>query len=251
MNPSLKLSRARLRHDAPAEVLRDLLSRLASTRMATGHRLIWTLFGDTPERERDFLWREAEPGVFYLLSARPPEDRLGLFRLDPAKPFAPVLAPGERLHFVLRANATIARKPEGMKADDPTRGKRCDIVMDALKRVPRGQRSGPRQALLPEVAHRWLAAQGEKHGFALARREMPEAWEVGDAHEAGAALDVMGYRVLRLGRGGRRAPMQVGVLDLKGTLEVREPARFLAAVAQGFGRAKAFGCGLMLIRRAL
>jgi CRISPR system Cascade subunit CasE len=30
---------------------------------------------------------------------------------------------------------------------------------------------------------------------------------------------------------------------------VKEPDRFLAKLAQGFGRARAFGCGLMLIRR--
>jgi CRISPR system Cascade subunit CasE len=40
-----------------------------------------------------------------------------------------------------------------------------------------------------------------------------------------------------------------GVLDISGVLEVRDPARFLARLIQGFGRARAFGCGLMLIRR--
>jgi CRISPR system Cascade subunit CasE len=32
-------------------------------------------------------------------------------------------------------------------------------------------------------------------------------------------------------------------------LEVTEPQAFVAAVLRGFGKAKAFGCGLMLIRR--
>jgi CRISPR system Cascade subunit CasE len=40
------------------------------------------------------------------------------------------------------------------------------------------------------------------------------------------------------------------VLDFEGVLEVTDPVRFLAALANGFGRARAFGCGLMLIRRA-
>jgi CRISPR system Cascade subunit CasE len=43
--------------------------------------------------------------------------------------------------------------------------------------------------------------------------------------------------------------MRVGVLDFEGMLVVEAPELFLASVAQGFGRAKAFGCGLMLIRR--
>ena len=40
-----------------------------------------------------------------------------------------------------------------------------------------------------------------------------------------------------------------GVLDISGVLIVEDPVRFLAAQAAGFGRARAFGCGLMLIRR--
>lgn len=53
------------------------------------------------------------------------------------------------------------------------------------------------------------------------------------------------------GHGGpRRGQPQFGILDLRGSLTVTEPATFLAALARGFGRAKAFGCGLMLIRRA-
>lgn len=249
MSAPLYLSRARLRHDAPDGALREALSRLDGTRAAAGHLLIWALFGDDPDRRRDFLWREAEPGVFYLLSARPPEDRSGLFRLDEPKPFAPALASGDRLHFVLRANATVARKPEG--AGTGVRGERCDIVMDAIHEVPKGQRAAPRQEVLPAVATRWLAAQGEAHGFEIAERAPAEEWEPGDTgEEHREALDVMGYRVLRIGRSRGRAALQLGVLDLEGTLVVRNPARFVTALAHGFGRGKAFGCGLMLVRRA-
>ncbi len=44
--------------------------------------------------------------------------------------------------------------------------------------------------------------------------------------------------------------MTHGVLDLEGEIEVTDPAAFATALAQGFGRAKAWGCGMMLIRRA-
>jgi CRISPR system Cascade subunit CasE len=46
-----------------------------------------------------------------------------------------------------------------------------------------------------------------------------------------------------------KAAIRIGVLDLEGVLVVSDPARFCHCLAQGFGRAKAFGCGLMLIRR--
>jgi CRISPR system Cascade subunit CasE len=248
MNAPLYLSRARLRHDAPDDAVREALSRLDGTRAAAAHRLIWALFGDNPDRPRDFLWREAEPGVFYLLSSRVPEDRSGVFRLDEAKPFAPVLAPGDRLQFVLRANATVARKPAG----DATgvRGERCDVVMDAIHGLPKGSRAGPREGVLSDVGARWLTGQGEKHGFEVAERDPSLEWEALELdRERRDALHVTGYRVLRIGRSRGRAAVQLGILDLEGTLVVRDPVRFVAALAHGFGRGKAFGCGLMLVRR--
>lgn len=46
------------------------------------------------------------------------------------------------------------------------------------------------------------------------------------------------------------SPMSFSTLDYDGMLVVREPAAFLSAVVRGFGASKAYGCGLMLIRRA-
>ncbi len=248
MSPRLYLSRARLRDDAPTGALRGALSLLAATRTAAAHRLVWSLFGDRPDRDRDFLWREAEPGLLYLLSARPPEDTAGLFRLDEPKLFAPVLAPGDRLNFVLRANATVARKAAG--AGVGVRGERCDIVMDAIHALPRGERARPRQEVLPDVAARWLAGQGQEKGFEIAQRAPTEAWEAGPVRDGRSeALDVMGYHVARIARSRGRQALRLGILDLEGTLIVRDPQRFTVALAHGFGRGKAFGCGLMLVRR--
>ena len=39
-------------------------------------------------------------------------------------------------------------------------------------------------------------------------------------------------------------------LDFGGILTVVDPERFIEALYQGVGSAKAFGCGLMLVRRA-
>lgn len=244
------LSRVWLRRDAPVAALRRLLvPDEPGARTAAAHRLVWTLFADDPDRDRDFLWREGEPGSFYLLSARPPEDRHGLFRVDPPKPFAPTLAPGDRLAFVLRANATVARKAAGKAAaNGRTRGGRCDVVMDALHGVPEGDRARRRAELLDPVAREWMVRQGEAHGFAP---DLPP--HDADAEDDAAAhgwTRASGYRVLQVDRGPRTPPMRAGVLDIEGTLTVRDPARFLAAVGRGFGRARAFGCGLMLVRRA-
>lgn len=258
------LSRARLRRDVPAAALRRLLvADDAAPRTAAAHQLVWTLFADAPDRRRDFLWREAEPGMFYLLSSRLPEDHHGLFAVDPPKPFAPALAAGDRLAFVLRANATVARQAEGKARarDGRVRGGRCDVVMDALRGAD-DDRAGARRTVLDGAAHAWLRRQGERHGFAL--DPLPTSAsavavhsfdddEGGDELTGGGAAGrfrVAGYRVLRVDRGGRAARLQLGVLDVEGVLTVRDPAAFIAALGTGFGRAKAFGCGLMLVRRA-
>ena len=47
-----------------------------------------------------------------------------------------------------------------------------------------------------------------------------------------------------------RRAIELGVVDLEGILQVGDPELFLGALRKGFGRAKAYGFGLMLIRRA-
>ena len=91
------------------------------------HQIVWSWFGDHPARSRDFLYRQEGDGLstrFFTLSARPPVDAGGLWRIA-SKPFAPRLSPGDRLLFSLRANPT--RK----KSDGRNQGKRHDVVMDA------------------------------------------------------------------------------------------------------------------------
>lgn len=225
---TLHLSRITLRRDGSAAALAALLlpDGEAARRLDAGHRLIWSLFADGPERRRDFLWREERPGRFLTLSLRPPVDAHDLFQVE-TKPFEPGLRAGDRLRFSLRANATVSR---GVKGE---RGQRHDVVMNAIRDVPKDVRAEQRQDAVPRAGRAWLAAQGERHGFAL-------AGEVG----------VDGYETIRLPRPGTRKPASFGVLDFEGALTIRDPAAFLAQLARGFGHARAFGCGLMLIRRA-
>ena len=146
---------------------------------------------------------------------------------SPLANFEPALRAGDRLRFALRANPVIAR------AEAPgQRGKRHDVVMDALRAVPRDDRAKARGEAILTAGRAWLARQGERHGF---------------APEGDAAVD--GYETLRIPR-AKAAPARIGIADFEGVLRVADPARFLAQLAQGFGRARAFGCGLMLIRRA-
>lgn len=223
---SLYFSRLTLNPAASARALIQLVNPTDANAAADAHhRLIWTVFSDATERTRDFLWRYDGNNCFYTLSARPP--RPGDLFSEPAiKTFEPDLAIGDRLSFVLRANATKVSKKAG--------GKRVDVVMDLLHDLPKGSRDGQRQQLAQLAGEAWLTRQGEVKGF------VPQQ------------TTVEGYTVLELGHveARRKNRARMGILDLSGTLTVTDPELFLPALAQGFGRAKAWGCGLMMIRRA-
>jgi CRISPR system Cascade subunit CasE len=227
----LWMTRARLRQDASLAALAPvLLPTEPGPRIGMAHRLVWTLFGDQPDRRRDFLWREDRPGQFIILSARKPDEGL-LFTLE-TKPFAPRLEAGDHLRFMLRVNPTITHAVP----DRAQPGKRDDVVMNALNSVPKEDRACKRKVLIQSTAAGWLACRAERAGFAV------------------LALQADGYDQIRIlrdesGTRARFGPIRFSVLDLEGVLEVNDPALFLTSLASGFGRAKAFGCGLMLIRR--
>jgi CRISPR system Cascade subunit CasE len=219
------LSRATLRRDTPLASIAPLLLPEGPGRAEAGHRLVWTLFGGADAGPRDFLWRDEGGGRFMILSPRPPDDPHGLFEIE-SKPFEPALAPGDRLDFVLRANAT--RTPRTGQAA----GRRRDVATDAVAALGPSAGRAERHAAIAAAGAAWFARVGTSAGFA----------PVGDP-----AVDGDEWRVVPR-RGA--SPLTFASLDFSGVIEVTDPAAFVPALGRGFGRAKAFGCGLMLIRRA-
>jgi CRISPR system Cascade subunit CasE len=225
------LSKIELRRDQP-------LSRLAGAvpkNAYADHQVIWRLLSQADDEPRSFLFRREQLGhwpVFYVLSEREPVDS------DPAwqvatKPFAPKLAAGVRLGFVLRANPVRTRKASSDPADK--RRYRDDVVMQEKRREAREAEAAehPSQAeLIQRVGPGWLADRAERNGFAL------EAVHVDD------------YRQHRLVKRGQDQAIRFSTLDYQGVLRVLDAERFLAALGNGIGPAKAFGCGLLLVRRA-
>ena len=236
MTSNLYLSRARLRKnrgEALSAIAPLLIPDDPKLQAGHAHSVLWLLFQDTSDAKRDFLWRDEGDGKYMLLSQRPPIDPLGLFELD-TKPFEPSLQPGDNLSFSLRANPVLARKSALTRVEHAQRkrGKRVDIVMDALKSVPPGKRAAVRDEITSRMGTEWLTKQGLANGFTLL-----------------SAPVVDGYSQVPVER-RRGAAAGFSVLNLTGKLQVNDPAAFLARLPQGFGSAKAFGNGLMLIRRA-
>ena len=223
------LSKIRLSRSPAVRVLEESLRQPdAGKRRSAQHHMLWSAFATDPNQKRDFLWRAESDGSFLTLSPRPPREGNELFAKPDVKLFAPSLEVGDLLDFQLQVNAT--RMKRGI-------GKRVDVVLDVICSVPKQERAKERMAIAQKEGCAWLKRQGEKAGFT------PHYVSADDYHTE--TLPRFGNEAKR-----RNRP-DFGILDLSGQLEVTDPEAFLAQLVKGFGRAKAFGCGLMLIRRAL
>ena len=232
----LFLSRARLlsgRGEALSALAPVLLPADGGKRAGHAHRLVWLLFQDIPDSERDFLWRDDGGGKLMILSRRRPSDPKQLFEIE-TQEFDPKLSVGDRLSFVLRANPTVARKGARPQPEPGTRtrGQRADVVMDALRAISREERAKQRDEIACEATQRWLEKQGARSGFSVT-----------------GPVAVGGYTQIAIER-RRGRPAGFSVVDIAGRIEITDSDAFLARLPQGFGSAKAFGNGLMLIRRA-
>ena len=222
------LSRISLRDEPSVATLGPILFDVSGHhRSEISRRLVWTLFADSPARRRDFLWREGHPGRLYVLSSQVPEDRHRLFTVE-TKEFEPLLSQGDRLAFSLRANATIARS----RGNTERAGKRDDVVMAALKSIPKDERASARKDLIQREGLAWLRRQGMAAGFEFNDKE----------------VSVDGYEPTTIRGTGKRA-LRLGIIEFDGVLTIRDPDLFVSKIASGFGRGKAFGLGLMLVRR--
>lgn len=200
------------------------------------HQVLWDLFSDSPDRQRDFLFRQedlSQPAAdspllrTFTLSEREPVDRLGNFFIE-TRVLDPVFGTGDRLGFSVRVNPTIRHHEDARKNKA-----RHDVVMDA-KRQWNGDGPQPSsQELVQSATLGWLRRQAERGGFDFAEGE----------------VTADGYRQHRFRKNGKNE-VRLSTVDLEGVLTILDPDRFRALWQQGLGPAKGFGCGLLLLRRA-
>ena len=200
------------------------------------HQWMWTLFPAAPGTPRDFLFRRDDrDGLprYHVVSARAPQVRDTAWRVQ-TRPFAPQLQTGMRLRFDLRANPVVAGHNE--------RGGhvRHDVVMQAKTKLlhERGltqwkewqdEEKPQIQDLVFSTCTAWLKRQAARHGFDFAED----------------LLNVDAYTRHR----GKKGDIQFSTVDFSGELCVTDTAALTEALVCGIGRAKAFGCGLLLVRQ--
>ena len=209
------------------------LSRLGLTGGYGLHRAVWRLFEGQEHgvEERVFLYREeGNDGktVVYTVSGQPPENRHMTWRVE-IKPYEPRLRRGQRLAFSLRANPVRTRR------DEQGRHRRHDVVMDSKRRaMEAGEAKPPDEgSLVQREGSAWLAARGERAGFALVN----------------GSVRADGYRQHRLFKRKGVQPIRFSSVEFSGVLEVLDEERMLSSLYRGVGPAKGFGCGLLMVRR--
>ena len=219
------------------------------------HQALWRLLGRGPDQRRDFLFRAEEslgrPSFLVLSAQRPEAPPDGLWVVE-SKTFAPVLKVGQRLAFRLRASPVV-RRGERVDGKKNKRVHRHDVVMDSARRLAAdGQQLPDPATLARDAGLDWLGGQAQRSGFSLVEAPVERIGEDGLIDEEPArraAVRVEGYRQHRMVRRGATA-IRFSTLEFEGLLEVSDPATLLSKVAGGFGPQKAFGCGLMLLRKA-
>ena len=190
------------------------------------HQAVWALFADSPDRERDFLYRldyvEKIPLV-YTVSKRKPQNSKGIWNIE-SKEYLPQVKTGLHLGFTVRIN------PVRTSVID---GKRHDVVMDAKYKNRKTEQGNAAtiQELVCGAGRKWLEDRSEKNGFKMVQ------------FRADGYQQVQFYKT----KGGN--PIRYSTLDVTGVLEVTTPDVFTDVLFNGLGSAKGFGCGLMLVRK--
>lgn len=189
------------------------------------HQWLWKFFGDDADAARDFIFRRHDiddlPRV-YVVSARPPASFSADWEVQ-TRDYAPQLKVGQRLSFVLCANPVVSKTG----ADGKSR--RHDVVMQAKKDTVPADRA-PRADMVEQACLAWLQSRAANAGFEL----------------IGATVDA--YRQQHAARRRQGDDIRFTSVEFAGKLVVRDAALFQRTLVQGLGHAKAFGCGLMLVK---
>jgi CRISPR system Cascade subunit CasE len=190
----------------------------------------------TGDETRGFLYRRIDAGRFITVSRHPPEDAHRLWRIEPPKDYAPELHAGQRLRFVLRANPVMSARTPGAR-----RGKKVDAVMHAKFALSGDERRAFKG--VSEAALDWLIRRGPALGAEFERER----------------CSATGYNQVVIRKPPRRhedgkpktiKPITFSEIDYEGVLTVTDPASLTAALFTGVGKARSYGCGLLLVRPA-
>lgn len=263
---------SRIQLDERNPAAREALHRSLEANPYADHQWLWQFFPAPKGTPRDFLFRRIEPQgdrrqpVFYVVSARPPQPVHDAWNVE-SRLYEPELEEGARLAFDVRVNPVFhemeerkaeeqqaylaRRRSEGLKIRQRPSQRKIyhDVVMHAKRNLKEQARVGrwteigdesrpPLHELVHETVRDWFCGADGQAGV---------------ASRYGFSVDTARLRVDAYGqhrvRRGKDQEIRFSTVDLTGELEVTDSSKFRETLLNGVGRAKAFGCGLLLVKR--
>lgn len=194
------------------------------------HQLVWQMFADNPDRQRDFIYRYETVNclpTFYIVSKRKPVGNTEIWNVL-TKEYKPKLRSGQLLEFMLRTNPIRARR------DNDGKQKRHDVIMEEKLKLKKECRDFDLPSIVQNEGHQWLEERASCHGFRIESNN----------------VRVDGYQQHKFFKKKGNNSISLSTLDFNGILTVTDPEIFIKkCLFKGIGPAKAFGCGLMLVKR--
>lgn len=212
------------------------------------HQWLWQFLAAERGAERDFLFRRRDnhdksPG-FYVVSSRKPVAISDAWQVN-SREYDPKLTVSQRFAFEIRANPVVTHKVGG-------KSRRDDVVMHKKKQLlgDRGLQcwsdwrdddpaKPPLYQLVQTSCADWLERRSERCGFVLVENQV-----CGDEKQKAIRVDGYGRHHVD------KKDIRFSSVDFSGELEVSDPFALRQALYKGIGHAKAFGCGLLLIKPA-
>lgn len=199
------------------------------------HQWLWRFLPAPPETARQFIFRRRDvDGLprFYVVSEHQPIAPSAHWQVQ-SKSYTPELVADDWLAFDLRANPVVTTR------NDAGKSARHDVVMREKTRLLQARTlarwsdwtASDRPAmpdLVRQTCGQWLQARCERLGIAVDE----------------ASLRTEGYEQHR----GKDGQLRFSSIDFSGRLRVVDPDALRKALYFGVGHAKAFGCGLLLLR---
>lgn len=202
------------------------------------HQWLWQFFPSSQDQQRDFIFRRHVLNSiprFYVVSRRQPLETRAAWQVQ-SQGYYPKLMVDQHLSFQLCANPVVTKK------NDAGKSQRHDVVMQAKKKLLMGHAFGAdakwnewsdesNKPLLYELVQKscidWLQSRASVNGFTV------------------IAASVDAYQQNRAGK----RDIRFSTVDFSGELRVTDPELFRQVLFNGLGHAKAFGCGLLLVKR--
>jgi CRISPR system Cascade subunit CasE len=212
------------------------------------HKVMWEMFEVERGGERPFVYNihrgDDNFPVFHIVSEIPPQPHSDLWSVQ-TKEYNPQIQAGEILDFSLCASPTARTKPTpkdssgiptSLRAKDNfLRGKEIDAIIEARKESlqsfpPESKGYQSSEAIIQSAGRAWLIKQSAKYGFSIPEPEK--------------TLMVFGYSTMKLKKENHFSSIQY-----KGILRVEDEERFRTTLFEGLGKGRAFGCGLLMVKR--